>query len=78
MEIKMQKWTDSEGGQHLSVGVPEADDYLELVLGGMSRHTWVNYAHDLKFFLTGLEKPLVDVRPSPVARMPSRMCSVPM
>jgi hypothetical protein len=66
MEIKLRKWTDSEGVQHLSVDVPEADDYLDLVRGGMSRHTWVNYAHDLKFFLVGLEKPLAEVRPNDI------------
>jgi integrase/recombinase XerD len=66
MEIKIRKWTDSGGVQHLSVGVPEADDYLEMVRGGMSSNTWVNYAHDLKFFLAGLEKPLAEVRPSDI------------
>ncbi len=66
MEIKMRKWTDSGGIQHLSVGVPEADDYLEMVRGGMSRHTWINYAHDLKFFLADLQKPLAEVRPSDI------------
>lgn|GEM_PF-2748036 len=66
MEIKIRKWTDSGGVQHLSVGLPEADDNLEMVRGGISPHTWVNYSHDLKHFLAGMEKPLAEARPSDI------------
>lgn len=57
-----------EDGQliRLTLGIPQVDSFLEMVRASFTYNTWINYAHDLKTFVNGIQKPILEVIPGDI------------
>ena len=50
----------------LSLGIPEADAYLNFLKFRCRPNTWINYGCDLQIFLNVVQKPILEVMPADV------------
>ncbi len=57
-----------EDGQlvRLTLGIPQVDSFLEMVRASFTYNTWINYAHDLKTYVNGIQKPILEVIPGDI------------